>query len=695
MVATAVQGTKAERQLRTAASVLGLLLAGLACYGQAFDAPFVFDDPRPGEPLASTNRPLVAASFALNRAWSGAETWSFHLVNLGLHVGAALFLFGLARRTLARADRPADGFAFLLALLWLVHPLQTQAVQYVAQRAEVLAGFFTLATLYGFVRGAEGAGWRGYGPALLALAAGMASKETAVVAPLLVLLYERTFLAGSLRAAWTRRRAFDAALALVAGASFAVFVARGLFVPGASAGFGLREHGALEYLRTQPAVVLHYLRLVLWPSPLCLDYGWPVARGLAQWLPAALVVLGLVALTARALARNTWLGFAGAWFFVTLLPSSSIVPIKDLAFEHRLYLALVAPLALALAALVRVGGRAALPVAALAALSLAAATWRRTQDYRSAEELWRTVTRAAPANARGHANLAFAALDAQHDEEAAAAFARALELDPGLALAHVGAGNVLLRRSPGERAAAESAVERYRRALELAPSAPAFFGLGNARLALGEPAAAERAYRSALDLEPWSARAHFGLGNALDAQGRREEAAAAFRAALAREPDLADAHTNLAIALDALGRADEALVHYERALALPPEGAHEHLNLARHRLTRADPEGALAAFRAAARLAPTDPKPLEMIARLLAARAEASPAERAEAVRAAEEAERLTGSTRPELAEALGLARAAAGDTAGARAAFALGLALVGDDPSWSERLRQRLAALR
>lgn len=682
-------------RLRSAGAAVALLGAALACYLPAIDAPFVFDDPRPGEPLFWSNRPLVAASFAWNRAWSGAETWSFHLVNVLVHVGAALCLLGLARRTLVRLGRPAPAFAFALALLWLVHPLQTQAVQYVSQRAEALAGCFTLATLYGFVRGAEGAGWRGYGPALVACAAGMASKETAAVAPLLLVLYERCFLTGSLTAAWKRRRGFWLALICVAGGAFALFVARGLFAAGSTAGFGLREHGVLEYLRSQPAVLLHYLRLVAWPRPLCFDYAWPVARGPGEWLPSTLVVLALLALTLRALARNSPLGFVGAWFFVVLLPSSSVVPIKDLAFEHRMYLALAAPLALALAALARLGGRRAWPLAGVAALALAASTVRRTQEYRSPEELWRTVTVAAPTNARGHANFGFAALEAGHVAEAATAFARALQLDPSLALAHVGAGDALLRGAPDEPAAAQRAAESYRRALDLAPAAPAFFGLGNARLALGDAAAAERAYRSALDLEPWAARAHFALGNALEAQGRREEAVAAYRAALARAPDFDDAHTNLAIVLDALGQEEPALLHYERALELPPERAHEPLNLARHRLTRGDHEGALADFRHAARLAPDDPKPLEMIARLLAAKGSASPAERAEAVQAAERAERLTGATRRELAEALGLARAAAGDHAGARAAFEAGLARSSDDPTSSERLRRRLAELR
>src|SRR5262245_9592893 len=210
----------------------GLVLATLACYANSLDGPFLFDDLGMDNALVFRTRPIVGLTFALDRALGASGTWTYHLFNVIVHALAGLLLFGLLRRVLdlARGADRADSnawVAWIAALLWLVHPLQTESVAYISQRAESLAGLFTLGLLYGSVRAATDAHplrWSLF--ALVALVLGMATKETVALAPLLVPLFDRQFLAGGFLAAIERRPRFHAALWALWLVSFVLFPGR-------------------------------------------------------------------------------------------------------------------------------------------------------------------------------------------------------------------------------------------------------------------------------------------------------------------------------------------------------------------------------------------------------------------------------------------------------------------------------------
>ncbi len=217
-----------------------LVLATAAAFSSSFAGAFVFDDeyaitenpsirqlwpiwptlspPRHGETV--TGRPLLNFSLAINYAISGEGVWSYHAANLAIHVLAALLLFGVVRRTLllpTMRDRwggAALPLALIIALLWAVHPLQTESVTYIVQRAESLMGLFYLLTLYCFIRGAGSArGVYWYVGSVSACLSGMAVKEVMISAPLIVLLYDRTFCAGSFRGALRHRDGYYLGLA--------------------------------------------------------------------------------------------------------------------------------------------------------------------------------------------------------------------------------------------------------------------------------------------------------------------------------------------------------------------------------------------------------------------------------------------------------------------------------------------------
>jgi tetratricopeptide (TPR) repeat protein len=605
---------------------LALLLAGagIAAYANSLGGAFVYDDWRWIESnpairtldlsalVSDTSRPVWKLSLALNYAAGGLDVTGYHLVNVSIHLLAGLALFGLVRRTLLaprQAERYAEHaslLAFAVALLWLVHPLQTQAVTYVVQRAESGMGLCYLATLY-FATRAAGDRWRAFfsSAAVCTCAVGMGVKEVMVTAPVLVWLHDRAFLTGSALGALRGRPFFYAALAATWLVPLVLIGTEALFA-GEFARPDLARPSPVEYARSQPAVVLHYLRLAVWPHPLVFSYGWPVSDPAASVLPT-LLLGALAAASGWALWRNRAVGFLGAWFFGILAPTSSIQPIQDLAFEHRMYLSLAAVVTLVVLGTHELLLRADLlrvrPIAAaLAVLALAAgvATARRNRDYRDEVALWRTVVDAVPGHAVAHYNLGTLLRADGLGAEAIASLRRAVELDPQLVVAHNNLGNALL--AGGDLAAA---AHHYRAALEVDPGhAEAHVNLGGVLAGEGEFAAAARHYRLALDSRPDLAKAHYGLGVALAAVGDRTAAIDAYREALRHRPGHVSSHTNLGLALYAEGSLEEAEVHLGAAARLAPGSAKVWNNLggllhARERLEQAD-----AAYRRALAIAP-------------------------------------------------------------------------------------------
>jgi Flp pilus assembly protein TadD len=583
-----------ERAARWRVPLAGAALAAAAvmAYAGSFSLPFHFDDMSsiPGNPsirhLASaffppinrtvTGRPFLNLSLAVNYAISGTSAWSYHATNLAIHVLAGLTLFGIVRRTLASRWRgPSTAAAFSVALLWTLHPLQTGAVTYVIQRAESLMGLLYLLTLYCFLRGAGAGGpsrrlW--FAASVSACLLGMATKEVMASAPLIVLLYDRAFVAGSFREAWRRRWSVHASLAAtwLILAYLVFFTQRSGTVAGVDGDLSWWRYGLTQF----PAIT-HYLKLCLLPFPLVFDYGTVLVPPSFAVLPYALFIAGLLAATAWALARHPSVGFLGAAFFAILAPSSSIVPVVgETMADYRMYLPLAAVLALTVVGLFSWLGRAALPVCLAAAAGLGLSTAARNRDYSSEQSIWADTVAKRPDNFRAHNNLAGILLATPGRlNEAVAQFREAVRLRPDSAEAHNNLGNALA----GVPGGMDEAVSQYREALRLKPDlVGANLGLGNALLGMpGRLGEAIACYEAAVRSRPDSAEGHFNLGNALSmAPGRLDDAVAQYEEALRLRPDYAKAHFGLAVALLRWpDRTGDAAAHLEAGLRLEPGDA--------------------------------------------------------------------------------------------------------------------------
>ncbi len=590
-----------------------LIAAGLLVYYNSLQAPFIFDDLRhiglnprirqlwpPWDIVLHTSRPVVLFSVAMNYALGGLNPWGYHAFNVGVHILAALILYGVARLTFlsgplrSRFGDAAPWLACVVSLAWLVHPLQTEAVTYTIQRGESLMGLFYLLTLYCVIRGSgpsRSIGWQIGAVASCTL--GMASKPIMVTAPVAILLYDRAFLARSWWDVMERRWKLYVGLA-------ATWVLLPLLLANApsewkdSAGYATRGIPTVQYALTQPSVILHYLRLALWPDRLCFDYGWyygwPAAQTVGDALPDLIVVGALLAGTVWAWRRQPALGFLGVWFFLILAPTSSFVPVADLVVEHRMYL----PLA-AVAAMVTVGGFVMgqnLPgtrpqarkiitcgvVGILVAL-LAIVTVRRNHDYRTESVLWQDTLAKCPHNPRAHDCLGLMLAQAGDIPGAIGHYQQALRIAPGYAEVHNNLGLALVQAG-----SVPEAVRHYEEALRLVPEyADAHNNLAVALYGLGRTTEALEQFRAAIRVNPEFTAAHNNLGLALLRSGDLAEAKEEFQRAVRIEPDYAEAHNNLGATLVRLGDLAEARKQFEEALRIAPGYGAAQRNLARLR----------------------------------------------------------------------------------------------------------------
>lgn len=666
------------KQIRLFALVL--VLATVAAYSNAFFLPFVFDDQitvvenpsiRTLSPLSqvlsapaqssTAGRPLVNLSFALNYAVHGISPFGYHVVNLTMHVLCGLLLFGIVRRTIALAaaapvevtpmalpaakkrkpsmrasektgpaesaaaiswpgaDRlPPLQVAFTSALFWLLHPLQTETINYVTQRTESMMALAYLATFYAFIRGLRSQSpGRWHAGAVAACATGMLCKESMATAPVTLLLFDAAFLSAGLMPAVKARPKFYAALA----ATWLVLAVVNISTPRSnSAGFST-DVGVLTYLLNQGPIILRYFWLTVAPIKLIFDYGLPQPIALSDALPACTIVGALFLGSVALWRREPRLGFLALWVFVTLAPASSIVPIAtEVGAERRMYLPLASLAVLAAVLLHRIvtERRTAVIAATAIATVFAALTFARNGDYADPMRLWQTVLDRYP-HGRAHYSRGMLLKDIGQTEASYREMEIAAKDFPD---AEYAIGFELSMRGRHEEAIA--ALRRYVAAQPLALNVLRAFNLmGQAHLAMNQPEAAAAAFRETLQRQPGNVDALGGLGDSLVRLQRYDEAITAYQSFLRTTTNRAPAYFNLGMSLAARQRYTEAIGAFRAALAIAPNDPATHANLAEALGRSGNIDGAIAEFE---RVMALDRDPdvrrdiVQMIAQLRAAR---------------------------------------------------------------------------
>jgi protein O-mannosyl-transferase len=551
-------------------AALVIVAAGAAAYANSLSNPLVIDDRRailenpqvralwppsiplnPPDDTPVARRPLVNLSFAVNYAIHGVDVRGYHFGNLLIHLGAGVVLFGLVRRTLmlpalrASFGAHADGLAAAAALLWTLHPLHTEIVNYVSQRTTALMGLSYLLTLYCSVRAIDG-GRRWHTAAIAACAAGMASKESMVTAPVLVALFDRALVFDSWREGWHKRRMLYVGL----GSTWLLLWA--VMASGARTSVGFHgEIGAWTYLLNQAPILARYLRLVVWPTGLVVDYGPAQAVTLTEVLLPAVLIATLAVVCLVAWWHRPRAAFLPLASFLLLAPTSSVVPIvTEAGAERRMYLPAAALVLLAVCAVYRAG------------ITL------RARAPRAASRLAISRQKIA-AGVVASTGIVFAMLVVERNREFATPIGLArtsLDRWPH-GRSHLRVGNELLMLDRRDEA-----LWHMRRATEDFPDAR--YVLGTELLAGGDLDNGMRELRAFVERLPQHAYVRVARGmiaTALALQQRYDEAASEFRVLLEHSRGTAEIHAYLGEALlRGSGHPDEAVTHLEQAAALRP-----------------------------------------------------------------------------------------------------------------------------
>jgi Flp pilus assembly protein TadD len=624
----------AAQRPRAAASpwpwALGLVAAVVLVYAGGVGHPFIFDDvgaialnpqirslsPSVAlSPPAETpvgGRPLVNFAFALNYAAGGLDVQGYHVVNMALHAACALLIFGLVG-LVARTVTASSGriFAFMVALIWAVHPLNSEAVNYMTQRTELMMAACYLLTLYASARVTPGAaGRRWMFVAIAACAAGMACKESMVSAPILVLLFDRVYRHASFRDAWRER----STLYLGLMAAWLVLIVMMWSVPRTtSSGFATTHVSSWTYLLNQTEMIVRYFRLAVWPDSLVLYYGWATPTTLAAVWPYGIAVVGLLAASVVLFIRAPRAGFLALWCFLLLAPTSSIVPIgSEVGAERRMYLPLIGLVTLAAAGVATLAGQrrlqAAVVIGFLVAAALGYRTMDRTREYATALGMAQTVLERWP-TPTAHYMVGTELITAGRPADAVPHLREAAAAIPP---ARFNLGSALI--AINQQADGITELEAFLRA------EPGLVSSRDARLLLARAYTEQQrtgdavAILSPLIEGPTSDHAAHGLmAESLVAGGRHTEAIPHYESYLRSQGSDAAAWTGLGIAFMVSARPGDGVSAFRQAVVFAPGHAGYRMNLARALIDSGDPSAALEHARMAVQLTQGDPAAVELL----------------------------------------------------------------------------------
>lgn len=609
---------------KTFLHIASVILIGLLAYSNTFNVPFHFDDIN-----IIVNNPAVKDfgyflddskldqlhthyidhirvvmeqrfvgmfTFLLNYRLGGFNTIGYHIFNISVHLLNSLLLYLLIKLTFetpfmksSRLRGSSGTIALLSALVFTVHPIQTQAVTYIAQRFTALATLFYLATIYFFARWRLNAdmserffriftsGW--YAAALLSALLGMFTKEIAFTVPLAAALYEVLFFDGPYRYRLMRLAPILMTMIAIPTSMMDLDEPGGLFEKISAASRIHTDMSRTDYLATQMTVVVTYMKMIFMPIYQNFDYDYPVYRSFfgKEVFGSFLIIAGVLYagayyyfLSIRKDPIYRLISFGIFWFFQTLSVESTLIPIGDLIFEHRVYLPSVGAItALVTLTVTTAEGRfkrqAVAFVGALTVL-FAWATFERNKVWLSPIALWTDTASKSHEKARPHHMLADALQHAGLFDESIKEYRTALRLNPDYMDSYFNLAHLY-----AETGRLDLAIEHYHQALRINPTLEeAHISIGNAFSLKGLHDKAIEHYLHALRIEPSVAEVYFHLGNAYHAKGMRKEAAEHFEEAIKFNPSMEEAHYNLGATYIESKRLDLALPCLVNSLRLNP-----------------------------------------------------------------------------------------------------------------------------
>ena len=568
------------------APTLGLLLA-LALltwipYANTLEVPFVFDDLHNIkensnvhlEDLSwdslkgsisknSTPRPLAYLSFALNHRVHGLEVRGYHLTNLLIHFINGCLVFFLSLRILTTLSHKESNpstirwIAFLAAALFLVHPIQIQAVTYLVQRMASLCALFQFGALLSYLQARETTHkrkrWLLFSLALLSWALALATKQNALILPLTLILCE-WLLYQKGEWSWLKKAVpYALPIGILIFALLYLYKGERLFRT-FEVGYSKRDFTMGERLLSQSRILLHYLSQIVWPHPnrFVLVYDFPISKSLFQpWSTFLSLLLITSSLLGAILARHRFplLCFGLLWFFLNHIPESTLMPL-ELVYEHRNYLPAFGIFLILAQVLIHFSPHRSAPLlASLLVGLLTFSTLIRHRDWQSQYLLWKDNVAKQPTECRAHFNFAIQQAQQQDFAEAIQSFTTAYELNPNFQSALVRRG-ILLK----EQGKLQEALTDFTTAIQIKPDkiyrdhlyGDAYLERGTI---LGEADYHEAALADlsrAIHLMPERSHCYFQSGKVYETTRQFHLALENYRNALELSPDIVETHNNIA-----------------------------------------------------------------------------------------------------------------------------------------------------
>ena len=583
-------------------SFLLIALIAFLSYSNSFKCPFHFDDEVSivNNNLItslkyfwnlnfwlSSNRALANFSFALNYYFNRLDVFGYHLVNLVIHIIAGFFVFLLVKLILDlnnyrhyKLDKYKNWFALSAALIFVVHPIQTQAITYIVQRMASMAAMFYIISIYLYAIGRIEQEQKNniFKAIILYIMAvtfgifGVMTKQNAVTFPFAFLLFEFNFIRNKENKIFKNYIIISLSALIIACISFLLLNKEIL----AFALHGLKI-SSTEYLITQFVVIVKYLQLAILPINQCADYGniscaFPYIKSFWRFdvVGCFLLLTGLFTLAVYLYKKNRAISFAILWFFLTLSIESSIIPIADPMFEHRMYLPMLGVcicfIYCVFIMLKKLNAVYLFFFIALIIFILAVMCHSRNEIWTNELTLWTDVVEKAPNNARAWYNIGVIFKKLDRNEEAIKYFNKALGISPDYdALFNKGETMALLGKY-------EEAIKCYNNVIEIKPDDyQTWNNKGNVLEKLGKYEEAIRSYNKAIEINPGFDLAWYNKGTALSAIGKNEEAILSYNKATEINPGLDLAWYSKGTALSTLGKNEESILCYNKAINIRRE----------------------------------------------------------------------------------------------------------------------------
>ncbi len=576
-------------------SIISIIACGIIIYRNTLFSSFHFDDlPSIVQNPAIRNildlktiwdfwpsRFITYLSFALNYHFHQLDVTGYHLFNIALHTGSAILIWWLMLITFStpamrneKISEYSRRLSLFAGLVFVSHPAQTQAVTYIIQRAASLAALLYIGSLGCYVR-ARLLQQQGQTPkrslyffclSLLTGALAMFTKEMAISLPFIVLLYEICFL---------KTKKITLQYPLIYFLTVAVIPLTYLLTGSVNLAEMRRTIeppagiSSAHYLLTQFRVIVTYARLAILPFNQNFIYDYPVARSLFEWpVAASLIFVVSLITTACALFRKfRFISFGVFWFLMTLAPESSIFPIKDVIFEHRLYLP-IAGFCFFMANLIyrlfRNKHRSMVVTMILIVFSYGIMAYCRNNVWQDELTLWNDVARKSPGKASAYACRGDAHMENGDLTLALTDYDRALKIDPGYADTYINRANIHREMGNFEQALAD-----YNNVIEIAPrSADAYNNRGNLYESRNDIEQALADYNKAIEIDPRLSGAYNNRGNLYKKLGDIERALADYDTALSIDRNLVSAYNNRGNINKNMGNIEQALSDYSKAIEI-------------------------------------------------------------------------------------------------------------------------------